>query len=188
MASILKDISSFLSYRFGNVKAFIVLLVLTTVSVTVVFRILADIDKSAGSPVEILDMRFHWTLDDAFTLFDKIGKDGRSLYRSLYVQGYDVISPLIMDLGASSLFSMVYPGSLLNLLPFVRFFCDMAENVCVLILMNNYPVREGMELTAQIGTIFGTGKFLVIFSGAIILLIGTIKSCFGTSNKSKKSQ
>jgi len=151
------------------------------------FSVIGRIHKDATH--EILDSRFHYTLDDAFTFFKKIGKDGRATYRSFYVQGYDVVIPMIMDTLFSGLLSNLYPGSLLNLLPFVRFVCDMTENVCVLILLENYPGREGMELIAQIGTTFGISKLVILYGTFILLFIGAMKAFIGwMSNKSKKNQ
>jgi len=134
----------------------------------------------------VLDMRITgWTFKEADHYFEMIGPSQRLLYQQVYIYGYDVILPLFASIFFTLILSLFYSNSL-NLVPFLQFIFDMAENICVYQMINlfNENNKKDMETWAMAGSIFTLLKIASFILIWIVLFIGIVRRLvFGKEKK-----
>lgn len=105
----------------------------------------ARLSEAAGEQVTLLDTRFSYATDEVRLLFDKLGTEGRDIYKG--VVGIDMVYPLVYGILfililAWLLKSITRPGSqwlMLAMLPVLGVLFDYLENINTLKLLNRYP-------------------------------------------------
>jgi hypothetical protein len=143
--------------------------------------------ESAGQEVIPLDSRFSYTYNEVENDFDKLGADGRSIYRFV-IGKVDMLFPLIYG----PLFILVLAWLLkkitrkdsdwivLALFPLIGIAFEYLENFNTLSLLDNYPaiteeqVSWGEQMTRlkHIFLLLSVGLILIL---AATLLIKTLK-------------
>ncbi|MCP4544078.1 MAG: hypothetical protein GY832_43760 [Chloroflexi bacterium] len=146
---------------------FIVLIALwTTLNLSdIPFGLDALMDHSGG--LMILDLRIGYTPDQAYTLFEALGAEGRRLYGTMLLAG-DILFPITYSLFfatiAAWLLQRVMPpnhlAQRLSLIAFVGGVADLAENGCILAMLAAFPNRlDGVAWASSLLKIpkFGSG-------------------------------
>ena len=128
--------------------------------------------ESGGLP--ILDMRFWYSADQAYQLFDRLGPIGRSDNQLLYMT-VDIIIPL---LAAMLLWSAMSRGALRKFrgVALLGGVFDYLENITILTLLVNYPIRLDHLVVAAAS--FTLLKFLSYFSSICLAIAGFSVSGF----------
>lgn len=133
--------------------------------------------------VGILDMKFSYTADEAYSLFDALGADGRSFCLTrispldmIYPAAYTMFFIALLAFIIKKIFPKNNKMMVLSLIPIVGGLFDYLENIMVIIMLNNYPtLLTGIVHTANVFTIIKWTSFPVTISliviGLVILLI-----------------
>lgn len=100
---------------------------------------------SLSSGQGMLDMRFGYTAESAYSMFGFIGEEGRLLYTQLLGLDYlfTVVYMLLQTLLITALMHKARISErflLLNLIPLLRCLLDMLENTLLYFLLIRYPV------------------------------------------------
>lgn len=124
----------------------------------------------------LLDTRFYYTAPEAFHAMDRYGAAGRALYLrflafdSIFAPLYGFAFALLMTRVAAGLFDPASRWNSVNLLPLAVAMADVAENVCLLLLLTAYPEQDRL-----VGTLAGIAtltkwSFAVIAIGVLTIL------------------
>lgn len=121
-----------------------------------------------------IDLKFTYTPAEVFQMVEAYGEAGRAYYRSIEMT-VDILYPLAYTLFFGALITAIlrraFPNNQmvqrLALLTPLCFLLDMAENVGIITMLNQYPTLS--ELIAQITSLFTTAKWVAF--GAIILTV-----------------
>ena len=123
-----------------------------------------------------------WDKKTALHLLDRLGKDGRKEYASVY-------TGLISDVTLAFCYTMMFASALYVLQPHHRWLCliailcglcDLCENYCIYTLIATYPDMD--EDCLKYGPMATKGKYLFML---IILPATLIGLCCGGSTKEK---
>ena len=131
---------------------------------------------SGGTPM--LDTFFYYTTDRAYELLAALGSAGRSAY--LTANLIDFFFPLTYALFFTISITMTYTfiykpedkRNWLILLPFVAMLAHYGENICVRLMLLNYPAP--LMATAQAASWLTTLKFTLIVASALLILQGNM--------------
>lgn len=142
--------------------------------------------KEHTNGVGILDLERSYSPEYAYEVFKLQGDVGRQFYKRLLIS-LDFIFPLTYMLFLSTILTFVlrrwlpYDNMLqkLSLIPFIAGLADYLENICILIMLNNYPKElYNIAMTGNVFTILKGAltvlSFLVLIIGLIGLLIQVI--------------
>lgn len=99
----------------------------------------------------------------------------REIYKRVYTGFYDILFPAFSALSYSSLLSILFPDTLIDLFPILSFICDMIENYCVYTLLQHYPITKGMRIYAHIGSAMTSLKFISFIATMVLITIGFVK-------------
>jgi hypothetical protein len=172
--------------KLASLKVFLILFVILIAYMTLVMSpaglIGSRLQHNMPKDAVILDLRMGYSVDEAYSLLEKLGDKGRGEYlRNLL--SIDIILPV--------LYSLVYASLLLTLrnrldpknalyrltvyMPFLAGTCDLLENFSIVGMILNYPAR--VPIVAQIANFFTLAKasilnvvMLVLFAELIVLL------------------
>lgn len=115
-----------------------------------------------------------WTPEDARHFYAGIGVQGRAAYRAYYLHLDFWFPVLTLTLCYISMLSLAFPPGTrwgwLNLLPFVMYVSDMAENTNHFAMAGSYPDLSDFSLTW--GPWFSASKYVVMTVLPLIALIG----------------
>ena len=132
---------------------------------------------SAGTPM--LDTFFFYTPDRAYELLTAMGTVGRSAY--LFANLLDFFFPLTYTLFFVISMAMTYTfiyqredkRNWLLLLPIAAMLADYGENICVRLMLLNFPTPlTGVALAASL---FTPLKFTLIVTTALLILQGNMQ-------------
>lgn len=135
-----------------------------------------------GVAVDVLDLQFGFSNSQAFGILDKMGVEGREIYKAteLLVDG---IYPIVYTLFLVFLLSLLLKKkmftnknwALINLFPLVILLFDYCENTGIISLINQFPTLSDATVSyasvsnmAKWGT-FGVAIGLVIWGGISLL-------------------
>jgi hypothetical protein len=155
------------------------------------------LDSGLANP--ILDTRFSYTPDEAYKVMKDLKPEGRRLY-VITNASEDLVFPLLYNLFLALTLTAVFqaafssssrtlfgkPGARLTVagekaaarlkslahLPLLVLVCDYAENICLIILMVNFPSR--LNWLARLASVFTSLKW---FSGtlcAVLIVFGLL--------------
>ncbi len=142
--------------------------------------------NAAGSP----DMSFFYTGADLYKMAEAYGEAGRDAYiRARFT--FDLIWPVVYTIFLTTAISWVYrkafePDSLwqrMNLLPVFAALFDYLENISTSLVMMQFPNQ--LPLVAMLAPVFTLGKWILIGSSFILLIVGVV---FGVWRWLKKDQ
>jgi len=113
---------------------------------------------------KLLEMRFHYTADDVSGVFEKLGKDGRALYRNFWILDFFFIACFLIVMLAimNKVIIDSYARNILAILAISRAFFDIVENGILLYLSNIYPDRN--NALATICSWVTTCKFISLYA------------------------
>ena len=171
--------------RHANGRVILVLLVVlialwTTLNLSdIPFGLRSLVDHSGG--LVILDLRTGYTPDQAYTLFEALGTEGRQLYGTMLLAG-DILLPITYSLFFAAIAAWLlrqvvpsdHPAQRLSLLAFVGGAADLAENACVLAMLAAFPHRlDGVAWASSLLKIpkFGSGAICVPFILALAVAL-----------------
>ncbi len=151
-------------------------------------------DSRLANPV--LDARFSYTPDQAYSIMRDLQSEGRRLY-VVTTASEDMIFPLLynllLGLALIATFRAAFSPSLQTLsgkpatltssgekaearfknvarFPLLLLFCDYAENLCLIVLMLSYPVR--LNWLARLASLFTSLKWILLAICLILILFG----------------
>lgn len=164
-------------YQFSNWKLILPLSIFFLVFMFVIFPVFqSDIQEIANEQVQSLDGRIAYTLEDVINLFDKIGSQGRDIYK--FISGrIDMVYPIVYGLLfvlllANALKDIIKAQSKLiyfSLFPVLGVICDYIENIFIINFLNSFPIIS-IEKVA-IGSFITTLKWLFLFLTIVLVLI-----------------
>ncbi|MCJ8167162.1 hypothetical protein MKJ04_20140 [Pontibacter sp. E15-1] len=143
----------------------------------------------AGQEIQLLDIRFSYATSEVLYDFEKLGTEGRDLYKVIAGR-IDMIYPIIYGLLFISVLAYLLKrvtntnSKLLFIatLPALGVTFDYLENLNTLSLLNDFPnltdqgVAWGEQMTRmKLGSLFFS--FVVAFSLASFLLIKSLMNC-----------
>jgi hypothetical protein len=136
----------------------------------------AKMRQYAHVSAAMLDVRLHYTPDEAYTLLASLGSDGRHYY--LFLLRFDFVFPAFYGVFLAAILVALSrrvcpPASWMQwifLAPLAAAICDYAENAGILRMLLAYPRR--LTTVAAVTGIFTTTKW--IFSGIAVLSIATL--------------
>lgn len=114
-----------------------------------------------------LDLKFAYSVSDAFIALDSMGTNMRQFYR-VGIWLLDFPYMLVYTLFFSGVIYRLWGESKMLLLPLVIGFFDLLENVMVLYLLNTFP--DIPRVVANLASFFTTSKWIfVLFMMASVL-------------------
>lgn len=175
-------------------KTILIALVVTMLFAVVIFPSRdRELKRDSGLQNPILDLRFSYTPDDAYTVMKSLESEGRRLYVET-TASEDLVFPLTYVLCLAFTLTAVFqaafsptfrtisgkPGAHLTTagiqaaasfrsitrLPFLVLACDYLENGCLIVLMLIYPTR--LNWLARLASIFTSLKWIL---GAVCVLL-----------------
>lgn len=144
----------------------VVLFLLINVAFSLMF---AEMDAS------IPDLQFFYTAEKAYQLIESYGQFGREMY----IRGtlaLDFIYPFVYSIMLSLLLFKATKNQVLSLLPFSILFFDLFENVSLLTIVYNYPVR--MNLIATTAGVITMMKWIMVVVTLVVLIYFSLKAAF----------
>ncbi len=168
-------------------KGWIVLMLLVLL-VGYIAVTLPVLTAAPGGDIESLDAQFFYTPEEAFSTIALYGNSS-SFWICMYLT-WDVITPILYSLLFSLTISWLLqhsfkPGKkvhIINSLPIGAGFCDLLENVCIVVMLSLYPTQP--VIIAWLSTIFTMSKMILLAISTLLILSG-----LGTalSNRFRKS-
>ena len=165
--------------RYSNWKvilcAFLLLLVFSVVAFPTYQARMAE---AAGEQVEPLDMRSSYTIDEVVRDFEKLGAEGRAVYR-IVVGRIDMIFPLLYGsffiLLLASLLKKVLPYRstliLLSFFPLIGMLFDYLENIHILKLLDTFPTLNTETVALAERFTLLKHAFLLASVAMVVLLV-----------------
>ncbi len=126
----------------------------------------------------ILDMEFEgYSVEKAYTILDALGEEGRA-FNMKYIIPLDIIFPLsyglfyfmALSLIAKHLFTKMKRFWLIGLVGFVGTLFDLAENIAVFRLLQNYPLK--LPKTVEVASLFTQIKGTFTFINMVLIALG----------------
>jgi len=170
--------------RITSLKSFLILLVLYTVVYEIFFH--ADVPfglnqtRQYAGAVNILDLKFFYTAQQAYETLDLLGGQGRAIY--LRILTADMVYPTVLGLFLAVTITFIFQNTLspasrlylLNVLPIANTLFDYCENIMTLILLKNYPSHLDAEATVNgfftlAKNLFGLLSFSVLLISLMVL-------------------
>lgn len=161
--------------RISSLRNLAILFVLTLVFTLGVFPWLDAV--TLGDNAEILDMRFSYTPEEAYTEIGRYGETGRAatilvtlIADSLFPFAYAFMLAITLTLT----FQRAFPGDSLlqrlHLFPLGALVFDFLENFTIVALLLLYP-REHYGL-ARLATAFTSTKWILVYISGILAFVG----------------
>jgi arylsulfatase A-like enzyme len=132
-----------------------------------------QLENITGEPLPVLDIRFSYNLETVQNLFDQYGTEGIAISKKLHYL-IDMLYPLFYG-GFLALFLIYLMGKHIwvGWLPLIGVVLDVAENLSILSLLNQYPnLTENM---VQISSFFTLGKWITLGISVLLVLYYSIQ-------------
>jgi hypothetical protein len=149
--------------------------VITVIVGVIITRLSANLAEISGG-LSILDTRFSYTSSDAYTLFERLGSEGRRLYQIMHTS-LDVIFPVAYSLFLASaaiwlckLLGIKKPlKGIVTIAMCLGGLTDLLENLLITVLVHQFP----KQLPALVSTsqAFTQIKFILIGLAFLLLLV-----------------
>lgn len=139
-----------------------------------------QIIQKAGKSLNPLDLHFSYTPTYAYQLLGEYGAEGRAFY-AFFTMTADLVYPIIYTLLLCALVGHAWKIfiednfrlSRFIFVPFLVLLFDYAENICVFILLKNYPTQ--MDSLASLSSIFTSAKWICVGLCIVIILVGLVR-------------
>ncbi|HET9905006.1 MAG TPA: hypothetical protein VFQ23_00150 [Anaerolineales bacterium] len=136
---------------------------------------------AANNSVLPLDLLFFYTPEQAYSMIDKYGEAGRSIYWKIELTA-DIIYPITYTLFFGLLLSWLFQRGFKsnhqiqkwNVLPVGGWFFDMLENVGIVSMLSVYPAKPAF--LAWLTMIFGSLKWAFAAVSIVLILIGLVRA------------
>jgi hypothetical protein len=176
----MKRLSQFLD-RIANSKLLIFLFIIYTIFPAYFLKNAEEeINQLAGKKIGVIDLTIGFNPQKTLQMVADYGDEARAYYAQTEMTT-DVIYPIVYALLFGVILSLLYrdkaykPFHWVNLLPFIALIFDYLENICIVSLLQNYPLQslivasfcEGFKLLKWVAFIFSV---VFIFSGLVRLL------------------
>ncbi len=140
----------------------------------------------------ILDLKYSYTINEAYELFNKMGENGRNIYR---------LAEIFIDIPYLLIYSIVYSLMIIALLknnkltnlyflsfaPLLIGFFDILENLGIVVMLTKYPIK--LDNVCNLTAIFTSLKWnFAVATFLIILLSGLYLIFTKTVERLKKSK
>jgi hypothetical protein len=143
---------------------------------------------AANNSVMPLDLMFFYTPEEAFTMIDKYGEAGRSIYWKIELTA-DIIYPIIYTLFFGLLISWLFQRGFRsnsnmqkwNVMPVGGWFFDMLENAGIVSMLAMYPTK--FNVLAWLTMIFGSIKWAFAAISIVLILVGLVKAALNGFRK-----
>jgi len=143
---------------------------------------------AANNSVMPLDLMFFYTPEKAFTMIEKYGEAGRSIYFKIELTA-DIIYPIIYTLFYGLLISWLFqrgfkpdsPMQKWNLIPVGAWFFDLLENTGIVSMLMMYPSKP--EILAWVTMLFGSLKWACFVVTVGLVLVGSVKAAMNRFRK-----
>jgi hypothetical protein len=132
---------------------------------------------SGGTPM--LDTFFFYTPDRAYELLSAMGAAGRSAYLTanlvdfFFPLAYTLFFVVSMVMTYTFIYQPEDKRNWLVLLPFVAMLADYGENICVRLMLLNFPTQ--LNTVALAASLFTPLKFSLIVGIGLLILQGNMK-------------
>lgn len=171
------------AYRTARVPILLVLLLLYALFPAYILPNAEQrINQLAGQQVGIIDLLPYYQSDVIWQMLDKYGQAARQQYAYIEVTT-DIAYPIVYTALFVVILSLLYrnrpyrPFATANLLPLGIFGFDIAENICIVTLLNDYPA---VSYTWAVATgIFTSGKWLFFALAILAVLYGILRGLYG---------
>lgn len=139
----------------------------------------SQIKTLSGKELRPIDLHFSYTYPEIKTLLGEYGEEGRKFYAKFEIIA-DTIYPIFYTLMCCALIGYTWRKyllanprlSLLLAIPLLILFFDYAENVCIILLLTNYPdISEGLVSLSSIFTMLKWSSFGLTMMTALVGLI-----------------
>lgn len=131
--------------------------------------------KKVSNGEDLLDVRFYYSAQEAYRAMERYGVEGRALYLRFLAADF-IFAPLYgfaFALLFTRLTSTLFPSSSnwrkLNLLPIGIAMADIAENICIFLLLQMYP--EQIHLVGTLAGIATLTKWVLTIVAFIFLVL-----------------
>jgi hypothetical protein len=135
--------------------------------------------KQVSGGAAILDTFFYYPSGQVFALLTALGEAGRSAYLTLNLLDFlfPISYALFFGISLTMTYTFIYPPeskrNWLILLPFITLLVDYGENICVRLMLVNYPAQ--IPWAAQTASLLTPLKFTLIVICALLILQGNMK-------------
>ncbi len=126
----------------------------------------------------LLDLQFSYSVSQTYHLLKMYGSEGREWY-TLILLTIDTLIPLLYACILSLSIILIYKRHvkeqvtrMLFLVPLIALLADYAENMCIVLILMNYPYK--LVLVAKAANIFTLVKWLGISAGVVIISSGLL--------------
>ncbi len=149
--------------------------------------------KEMSGGIGIIDMERSYTPDKAYLILASLGAQGRQAYQTFYF--FDFVFPLTYALLLATsirflfkkIFKITSRLQVFCLIPILAAFFDYMENLDIMSMLWNYPVK--MISTATISNIFTGAKYLLLDASVYLVMFGVavafIRTFQNMTNKRK---
>jgi hypothetical protein len=142
----------------------------------------------AGKTIQPLDLHFSYTSEQVHALFTELNEKGRAFY-ALFELAADTAYPVVYTLFMCSLIGFGWkkvilaqpPQYWLLLLPLTTFIFDLLENICIVVLLRNYPVMP--DNIVVWGSLFTSLKWTSAGIVGLTALAGLLKRLIAAYTK-----
>ena len=148
---------------------------ITVIIGIVITRLSANMTEISGG-LSILVARFYYTSSDAYTLFERLGSEGRKLYQIMHTS-LDVAFPVAYSLFLASaviwlckLLGIEKPlKGIITIVMFLGGLTDLSENILITVLVHQFPKQlPGLVSVSQASTQI---KYILIGLAFLVLLV-----------------
>jgi hypothetical protein len=146
--------------------------------------------RKLSNGADLLDVRFYYFPEEAFCAIDRYGASGRALYLRflaadfIFAPVYGVAFSLLLTRMSRTTNSPASRWNNINVLPVLIAFADVAENVCILLLLLTYPARYvSFASLAGIATVAKWSLTIITLCVLAILCLHLMVRRFQSSGK-----
>jgi hypothetical protein len=144
-----------------------------------------------------VDLLFNYSCDQAYQMLKSYNGEGREFYAIIELTA-DMVYPVIYSLFLSlliiylcrKLYIQERVTKVVFLLPVITLIADYFENICITVMLLNYPyklntVADAASIFTMIKWTFFMASSVLVLSGFLLLLVRFIKLKYKSSFKSK---
>jgi len=134
--------------------------------------------RKLSSGEDLLDVRTYYSAQEAFRAMERYGTAGRALYIRflaadfIFAPLYGLAFALLFTRLASTLFAPSSPWNRMNLLPIGIAMADIAENLCILVILQMYPDQK--HLVGSLAGIATLAKWVLSMAALAFLTLSSL--------------
>jgi hypothetical protein len=153
-------------------------LLLLLFAIVIVPKVQSKLETSSGG-TGFVDMLFSYTPEKAYSMISSYGNEGRALYRT-FTSSADFVYPVVYSIFFSLIMTWLLQHGFtagsklqrLNIIPFGAMVFDWIENVNLLIMLSQYPVKT--KGVAEFSSICTTLKWSIGILAILVVVIAFV--------------